>query len=138
MSGKALDQSVFDGAPDWVGFVTISSSGSMVFWENEPFLKPHGWDVVDVDSQILVVRTGGNGGVWQNKKLKRELPNENDFDVKDLVEKFSKNPPNFDRLMRSVAAAQNPPQVRFKKLRPDAKIPVRAGKHRTAGKGKRR
>lgn len=127
MSGKVLDQSVFHGAPDWVRFATVTSTGAVVHWEDEPFDAQGAWNVESFDSRYYVLaKQAYDYSNWQQSKIKRLFPIKNDFDVKELVEAFAANPPNFDDLMRSVAAAQNPLQVRFKKLHPDAKIPVRA------------
>lgn len=103
---KQLTQAVFHGAPDWVRFATVTSTGAVVHWEDEPFDAQGAWNVESFDSRYYVLaKQAYDYSNWQQSKIKRLFPIKNDFDVKELVEAFAANPPNFDDLMRSVAAA---------------------------------
>lgn len=155
MSGKVLDQGVFHGAPDWVRFATVTSTGAVVHWEDEPFDAQGAWNVENLDSRYYVLaKQAYDHSNWQQSKIKRQkwldnfptaimtdhaairefakslVAHEPEIDpwdeARSLLKGLSINPPNFDDLIRSVAAAQNPLQVRFKKLHPEAKVPVRA------------
>jgi dUTP pyrophosphatase len=121
MSGKVLDQSVFDGAPDWVRFATVTSTGAVVHWEDEPFDAQGAWNVENLDSRYCVLaKHAYDYSNWQQSKIKRERP---------IIKDASELPDDVKKALDSFAIGMLHSQgklIRFKKLRPDAKIPVRA------------
>ena len=102
MSGKVLDQSVFHGAhPKWKCAV-VNSEGHGMLLEHPPrYLtktvpKPIWHTIGDVEWLICLYDASN----WKDSMIIRERD--------------------------SSTAQANPLQVRFKKIRPDAKVPVRA------------
>lgn len=123
MSGKALDQSVLErmieDAPIWARFFTVSPAGRMAYWSCEPFLRSNDWDTDDIDSHICIVNKGYDTD-WQCMKLKLK---------RTIIKGASELPDDVKKALDSFAIEMLHSQgklIRFKKLHPDALIPVRA------------
>ena len=123
MSGKVLDQSVFDGLPPKYRWAVVGENGCALVWMVDPTNKIGFWETPTYDGNAAkLIGRGYDTTNWRQSKIEREKPA---FDLAAAVAEVKAQ--SLHEWMQLVRAAQaNPLQVRFKKLHPDAKIPVRA------------
>lgn len=68
---KKLNQSVFNGAPDWAKWAARDRDGQIHLYDTKPYLLPNGWcdDVGGQQSHYFGL--GEKGGDWENDLIER-------------------------------------------------------------------